>query len=49
MELTVYSASWCRDCPKCRFVFLILAPFLSPEAMTGIGTRWLTSRVIHRS
>ncbi|HEY4428540.1 MAG TPA: hypothetical protein VGN08_10085 [Solirubrobacteraceae bacterium] len=24
------SASWCCDCPKCRFVFLALAPFSSP-------------------
>jgi UDP-N-acetyl-alpha-D-muramoyl-L-alanyl-L-glutamate epimerase len=23
--------SWCRDCPKCRFVYLALAPFSSPE------------------
>lgn len=28
---------WCRDCPKCRFVFLALAPFLpSKEALLGI-------------
>jgi hypothetical protein len=27
---------WCRNCPKCRFVFLALAPFLEPEAMVGI-------------
>ena len=25
-------SSWCRDCPKCRFVFLALAPFSSPGA-----------------
>ena len=24
--------SWCCDCPKCRFVFLALAPFSSPDA-----------------
>jgi hypothetical protein len=29
-------ASWCADCDKCRFVFLILAPFLDPETMFGI-------------
>lgn len=23
--------SWCRDCPKCRFVFLALAPFLPKQ------------------
>ena len=25
------AASWCCDCPKCRFVFLALAPFSEPE------------------
>lgn len=29
-------ASWCADCPKCRFVFLILAPFMEPDALAGI-------------
>jgi UDP-N-acetyl-alpha-D-muramoyl-L-alanyl-L-glutamate epimerase len=24
------ASSWCRDCPKCRFVFLVLAPFSEP-------------------
>jgi hypothetical protein len=28
--------SWCCDCDKCRFVFLILAPFLRPEALTEV-------------
>ncbi|MDN5744336.1 MAG: hypothetical protein L0H31_04365, partial [Nocardioidaceae bacterium] len=28
--------SWCGDCPKCRFVFLILAPFLTREALLAI-------------
>ena len=27
---------WCRDCPKCRFVYLALAPFMNPTRMTGI-------------
>ncbi|MDT8438805.1 MAG: hypothetical protein RQ729_07360 [Wenzhouxiangellaceae bacterium] len=27
---------WCRQCPKCRFVFLGLAPFLSPTRLTDI-------------
>ena len=27
---------WCRACPKCRFVFLILAPFLAPEELVAI-------------
>jgi hypothetical protein len=28
--------TWCCDCDKCRFVFLVLAPFLSPEQLTAI-------------
>jgi hypothetical protein len=27
---------WCRDCPKCRFAFLILATAMSPERLRGI-------------
>jgi UDP-N-acetyl-alpha-D-muramoyl-L-alanyl-L-glutamate epimerase len=30
------AASWCCDCDKCRFVFLILAPFMTPEALLRI-------------
>jgi hypothetical protein len=30
------SASWCRDCPKCRFVFLALAPFSAPERLRAV-------------
>jgi hypothetical protein len=30
------AASWCCDCPKCRFVFLALAPFCSPEHLRDI-------------
>jgi UDP-N-acetyl-alpha-D-muramoyl-L-alanyl-L-glutamate epimerase len=30
------SASWCCDCPKCRFVFLALAPFSSPAHLREI-------------
>ncbi len=34
--------SWCCDCDKCRFVFLILAPFLRPEQLERIfGTQML--------
>lgn len=29
-------ATWCGECPKCRFVFLILAPFLSRGALLAI-------------
>lgn len=28
--------AWCCNCDKCRFVFLILAPFMTPERLTGI-------------
>jgi hypothetical protein len=27
---------WCGHCPKCRFVGLMLAPFLTPEALVAI-------------
>jgi hypothetical protein len=27
---------WCRKCPKCRFVFLALAPFMEPDRLTEI-------------
>lgn len=27
---------WCRDCPKCRFVFLALAPFMPRERLVAI-------------
>jgi UDP-N-acetyl-alpha-D-muramoyl-L-alanyl-L-glutamate epimerase len=27
---------WCGQCPKCRFVGLMLAPFLPPDAVTSI-------------
>jgi UDP-N-acetyl-alpha-D-muramoyl-L-alanyl-L-glutamate epimerase len=30
------AASWCRDCPKCRFVFLAMAPFAAPERLRAI-------------
>lgn len=31
--------SWCGDCPKCRFVALILAPFLGPQELRAIFGR----------
>jgi UDP-N-acetyl-alpha-D-muramoyl-L-alanyl-L-glutamate epimerase len=31
--------SWCCDCDKCRFVFLILAPFMEPDALARIFGR----------
>jgi len=30
------AATWCRDCPKCRFVTLALAPFLAPAEVASI-------------
>ena len=30
---------WCGDCPKCRFVFLALAPFLDRAALTAVFGR----------
>jgi hypothetical protein len=29
-------ATWCGKCPKCHFVFLVLAPFLDPSELAGI-------------
>lgn len=28
--------SWCGDCPKCLFAFIILSPFIAPETLNGI-------------
>lgn len=33
------AGNWCGDCPKCRFVWLILAPFLSPLDLEAIFGR----------
>jgi hypothetical protein len=33
------ASSWCCDCPKCRFVFLVLAPFSEPAHMREIFGR----------
>lgn len=30
----VDDARWCADCDKCRFIFLILSPFLPPSSLT---------------
>jgi UDP-N-acetyl-alpha-D-muramoyl-L-alanyl-L-glutamate epimerase len=30
------ASSWCCDCPKCRFVFLALAPFMAPQQLREI-------------
>jgi hypothetical protein len=31
--------SWCCDCPKCRFVFLVLAPFCEPAHLRDVFGR----------
>jgi hypothetical protein len=28
--------SWCRECPKCRFVYLVLAPFCEPAHLRAV-------------
>ncbi len=33
IDSSLRTASWCRDCPKCRFVFLAMAPFVGPERL----------------
>jgi UDP-N-acetyl-alpha-D-muramoyl-L-alanyl-L-glutamate epimerase len=30
---------WCGDCPKCRFVFLVMAPWMEPERLVRIFGR----------
>ncbi len=30
------TSRWCGQCPKCHFVFLGLAPFMAPQALTEI-------------
>jgi UDP-N-acetyl-alpha-D-muramoyl-L-alanyl-L-glutamate epimerase len=33
------ASSWCCDCPKCRFVFLALAPFIDPAHLREVFGR----------
>jgi len=35
--------SWCGNCPKCLFTYIILSPFLSQERLTGIFGKALFS------
>lgn len=37
------SIGWCCECPKCRGMFLSLAPFMAPDSMTSIFGRDLLS------
>ncbi len=39
LDPTLRGEGWCCDCPKCRFVFLVLAPFMDPAALVGIFGR----------
>lgn len=39
LDPALRAASWCCDCPKCRFVFLVLAPFSEPERLREIFGR----------
>ncbi len=36
LDPALRAASWCCDCPKCRFVFLALAPFSEPGHLREI-------------
>jgi hypothetical protein len=36
LDSTLRAGSWCRDCPKCRFVFLALAPFSEPAHLREV-------------
>jgi UDP-N-acetyl-alpha-D-muramoyl-L-alanyl-L-glutamate epimerase len=36
---TARETQWCGNCPKCRFVFLALAPFLAKTELIGIFGR----------
>jgi hypothetical protein len=38
------SVLWCGNCPKCAFVFLILAPFVDRDRLTGIFGQNLLER-----
>ncbi len=39
LDPALRSASWCGDCPKCRFVYLVLAPFTDPAALRAVFGR----------
>ena len=39
IDPSLRASSWCCDCPKCRFVFLALAPFSSPEHLRDVFGR----------
>lgn len=39
LDPALRGTSWCCDCPKCRFVFLVLAPFSEPAHLSEIFGR----------
>jgi hypothetical protein len=39
LDPALRASSWCCDCPKCRFVFLVLAPFSEPEHLRELFGR----------
>jgi UDP-N-acetyl-alpha-D-muramoyl-L-alanyl-L-glutamate epimerase len=39
LDPALRAASWCCDCPKCRFVFLALAPFSEPAHLREVFGR----------
>jgi UDP-N-acetyl-alpha-D-muramoyl-L-alanyl-L-glutamate epimerase len=39
LDETLRASSWCCDCPKCRFVFLALAPFSEPAHLREVFGR----------
>ena len=39
LDPSLRASSWCCDCPKCRFVFLALAPFSEPEHLRQVFGR----------
>jgi hypothetical protein len=39
LDPALRASSWCCDCPKCRFVFLALAPFSDPEHLRKLFGR----------
>ena len=39
LDPALRASSWCCDCPKCRFVFLVLAPFSEPAHLREVFGR----------
>jgi UDP-N-acetyl-alpha-D-muramoyl-L-alanyl-L-glutamate epimerase len=39
LDPALRASSWCCECPKCRFVFLVLAPFSEPSRLREIFGR----------